>query len=96
MQIGRQLRDIKTLNKTIANTCPVHIAADHHLFKKFGKGSLDDTVAEMVFHIAEADKIFRSTDFDGDNGPGDNIGFTIAAITVYQDDSAEGTVMHYW
>jgi len=86
---------VKTLNKTIANTCALHIAADHHLFKKFGKGSLEDTIAEMVFHIKQADKIFRATDFDGDNaGPGDNIGFTIAAITVFQDDSGEGIQVH--
>lgn len=79
---------------TDANTCALHIAADHHLFKTFAKESLEDTVAEMVFHIAHADKIFRSTDFSGDGGHGDNIGFTIAAITVYQDETAEGRTLH--
>jgi hypothetical protein len=47
----------------------------------------------MIFHIAEADKIFRSTDFNGDGGPGDNIGLAIAAITVYQDTVAEGMLV---
>lgn len=48
------------------------------------------TVAEMVYHVAMADKIFRATDFDQDGGPGDNIGFVIAAVTVFKDATAEG------
>ena len=46
-------------------------------------------MSEMILHLTEADNIFRSTDFDGDV-VGDNIGFTVAAITVYKDAKAEG------
>lgn len=81
-------------NSTDINTCTLHIAADHHFYKHVGKGSVDDTIAEMVFHIAGADKIFRSTDFSGDGGPGDNIGFRITAITLFQDAEAEGILMY--
>ena len=44
----------------------------------------------MVYHVIEADKIFRATDFNEDGGPGDNYGFIIAAVTVFKDKAAEG------
>ena len=47
-------------------------------------------MAEMVYHVIEADKIFRATDFNEDGGPGDNYGFIVAAVTVFKDKAAEG------
>ena len=44
----------------------------------------------MVYHVIEADKIFRATDFNEDGGPGDNYGFIVAAVTVFKDKAAEG------
>lgn len=56
-----------------------------------GSGSESATVAEMVYHVAMADKAFRATDFNQDGGPGDDIGFVIAAVTVFKDTEAEGS-----
>ena len=44
----------------------------------------------MVYHMGMADRVFRVTDFNQDGGPGDGIGFVIAAVTVYKDEIAEG------
>ncbi|KAJ7339636.1 Disintegrin and metalloproteinase domain-containing protein 10 [Desmophyllum pertusum] len=74
------------------NTCAIHIAADHLFVKHVGSGSESATVAEMVYHVAMADKAFRATDFNQDGGPGDNIGFVIAAVTVFNDTKAEGSL----
>lgn len=78
-------------NNSSLNTCAVHIAADHSFFKHVGSGSESATVAEMVYHVAMADKAFRATDFNQDGGPGDDIGFVIAAVTVFKDAEAEGS-----
>lgn len=72
------------------NTCAVHISADHLFFKHVGADSESATVAEMVYHVGMADKAFRATDFNQDGGPGDGIGFVIAAVTVFKDETAEG------
>ena len=78
-------------DKSSLNTCTLHIAADHSFFKHVGSDSESATVAEMVYHVAMTDKAFRATDFNQDGGPGDNIGFVIAAITVYKNAESEGT-----
>lgn len=75
---------------SILNTCTVYLAADHIFFKEVGSGSERVTVAEMVYHVAMADKIFRGTDFNQDGGPGDRIGFVVADVTVFKDAQAEG------
>ena len=72
------------------NTCALHIAADHSFLKHVGSGSKSVTVAEMVYHVAMTDKAFRATDFNQDGGPGDDIGFVIAAVTVFKDAESEG------
>ena len=56
-----------------------------------GSGSESATVAEMVYHVAMTDKAFRATDFNQDGGPGDDIGFVIAAVTVFKDSESEGS-----
>ena len=56
-----------------------------------GSGSESATVAEMVYHVAMTDKAFRATDFNQDGGPGDDIGFVIAAITVFKNAESEGS-----
>jgi len=55
-----------------------------------GSGSESATVAEMVYHVAMTDKSFRATDFNQDGGPGDDIGFVIAVVTVFKDAESEG------
>ena len=77
-------------NNSSLNTCAVHISADHLFFKHVGVDSESLTVAEMVYHVGMADKAFRTTDFNQDGGPGDGIGFVIAAVTVFKNDAAEG------
>ncbi|PFX34886.1 Disintegrin and metalloproteinase domain-containing protein 10 [Stylophora pistillata] len=74
------------------NSCTVYLAADHLFFKEVGSGSESVTVAEMVYHVAMADKIFRGTDFNQDGGPGDGVGFVIAAVTVFKEAQAEGSL----
>jgi len=78
-------------SNSVLNTCALHIAADHLFFKHVGSGSESVTVAEMVYHVAMADKGFRATDFSQDGGPGDDIGFVIAAVTVFKDPESEGS-----
>ena len=68
----------------------MHISADHLFFKHVGADSESATVAEIVYHVGMADKAFRATDFNQDGGPGDGIGFVIAAVTVFKDETAEG------
>ena len=72
------------------NTCTLHIAADYTFFKHVGSGSESATVAEMAYHVAMTDKAFRATNFNQDGGPGDDIGFVIAAVTVFKDAESEG------
>lgn len=67
----------------------MHIAADHLFSEDVGAGSVSTTVAEMVYHIGMADKAFRATDFNQDGGPGDGIGFVIAAVTVFKEGMVE-------
>ncbi|XP_067056132.1 disintegrin and metalloproteinase domain-containing protein 10-like [Acropora muricata] len=74
------------------DTCSVHIAADHAFFKHVGKGSESTTIEEMVYNMGVADKTFTATDFNQDWGEGDGIGFFIAAVTVYTDITAEGSL----
>ena len=66
------------------------MAADHLFLRNVGGGSERATIAEMVYHVGMADKLFRATDFNQDGGAGDDIGFVIAAVTVFQDGNAEG------
>ncbi|XP_020621435.1 disintegrin and metalloproteinase domain-containing protein 10-like [Orbicella faveolata] len=46
----------------------------------------------MAYHVAMTDKAFRATDFNQDGGPGDDIGFVIAAVTVFKDAESEGSL----
>ncbi|KAL9986011.1 hypothetical protein ACROYT_G000064 [Oculina patagonica] len=89
---SKRFRRSNSYNVILNNTCAVHIAADYLFFKHVGSGSESATVAEMVYHVAMADKAFRATDFNQDGGPGDDIGFVIAAVTVFNDSKAEGSL----
>ncbi|XP_046345357.2 disintegrin and metalloproteinase domain-containing protein 10-like [Haliotis rufescens] len=64
--------------------CVIKLVADHLYFKHVGKGDVRKTIAEMAVSLAEADMMFRQTDFDGD-GVGDNIGFKVGNITIYKE-----------
>ena len=41
---------------------------------------------ELLLHLTEANRIFRSTDFDFD-GRSDDIGFGVANITIFQEEN---------
>ena len=71
----------------------MHIAADHLFFKHVGLSSERATVAEMVYHMGMADRAFRATDFNQDGGSGDGIGFVIAAVTVFHNETSEGRLI---
>lgn len=68
----------------IAKTCELFIMADHTFFQLAGSRDLEITVSEIVYHVTEADYIFRMTDFDGDSF-GDNIGFRISKLNIVHD-----------
>ena len=40
-----------------------------------------------------ADRSFRATDFNQDGGSGDGIGFVIAAVTVFHNETSEGRLI---
>ena len=68
----------------------MHVVADHLFYEHVASKSEVQATAEMVYHVLEADKVFRATDFNQDGGPGDNVGVAIAAVTVYKDKESEG------
>ncbi|XP_041354184.1 disintegrin and metalloproteinase domain-containing protein 10-like [Gigantopelta aegis] len=70
-------------------SCSVYLVADHLYFKHVGSLSVGSTVEAMTSSLATADAIFRSTDFDGD-GFGDNIGFVVENITIYNNPYVPG------
>ena len=51
-----------------------------------GKGSRATTTKELLLHLYEANKIYRSTDFDFD-GRSDNIGFAVGNVTIFQHEN---------
>ncbi|CAH1251914.1 ADAM10 [Branchiostoma lanceolatum] len=70
-------------------TCTVHVVADHRFYRVIAGSDAVKAIAEMVLHLEEADRIFRHTDFD-DDGNGDNVGFSITAISLYTDEESLG------
>ncbi|XP_071940957.1 disintegrin and metalloproteinase domain-containing protein 10-like [Antedon mediterranea] len=48
-----------------SQTCSLHLVADHTFVTAFN-GNMKSALAEMIHHAIVADKIFRSTDFNGD------------------------------
>ncbi|XP_033098053.1 disintegrin and metalloproteinase domain-containing protein 10-like isoform X2 [Anneissia japonica] len=68
-----------------SKTCSLHLVADHTFVAAFN-GNVKSALTEMIYHAVLADTIFRSTDFNGD-GIGDNIGFSIADVTIFEESS---------
>lgn len=68
----------------VSRTCELFIMADHTFYQFSGFRNLETTVSEIVYHVTEADYIFRMTDFDGDSF-GDNVGFRISKLNIVQD-----------
>uniref|UniRef100_T1IZL7 Peptidase M12B domain-containing protein n=1 Tax=Strigamia maritima TaxID=126957 RepID=T1IZL7_STRMM len=62
-------------------TCTLKVIADHLFTKYAGDGSATNAIYEMIFHVQEADHIYRKTDFDQD-GQEDNVGFKIQEVLV--------------
>ncbi|XP_070536574.1 disintegrin and metalloproteinase domain-containing protein 10-like isoform X2 [Ptychodera flava] len=73
--------------KNVMRTCPLYLVADHTFYKDVGGRSSSNALNEMAYHIQEADDVFRATDFNGD-GIGDNIGFSIAGVTVFENSKS--------
>ena len=71
----------------VTKTCTVHAVADHLFYEHVGSSNVASTLTEIVYHLSEADAVFRSTDFSGDD-IGDNIGFSLTNVTIY---SSRGT-----
>ena len=66
------------------SVCELQIVIDHTFYQNVGQSDIATTLDEAIFYIMEADTMFRSTDFNGDDQV-DNIGFTIVGFTVYTD-----------
>ncbi|KAK7468213.1 hypothetical protein BaRGS_00036574 [Batillaria attramentaria] len=90
VQVVRKRREAPLSSHRIKN-CPLILVADHLFFTHVGGMNVALTAREMLSAVKFADAIFRSTDFDGD-GMGDNVGFSIANITVIETPSASGLV----
>ncbi|XP_052767852.1 disintegrin and metalloproteinase domain-containing protein 10-like [Mya arenaria] len=75
-------RDKRSLYKT---ECNLHVLSDHTFFRDTGHSSVANTISEMAYMTAQANLVFRSTDLNGD-GKGDNVGFYIKKITIYETD----------
>ena len=80
-------RHKRTLSKEM-KICELHTVSDHTFFQRVARSSISQTITEIVYYITEVDEIFRTTDFDGD-GQGDNIGFMVTDVTVYQSSTAK-------
>ena len=51
-----------------------------------GQYSRSTTTKELLLHLYEANKIFRSTDFDMD-GRSDNVGFAVGNVTIFEKEN---------
>ena len=47
---------------------------------------MSTTTKELLLHLYEANKIYRSTDFDFD-GRSDNVGFAVGNVTIFQREN---------
>ncbi|XP_067126476.1 disintegrin and metalloproteinase domain-containing protein 10-like [Centruroides vittatus] len=86
-----RLQNFKVRKIKEKKICGVELIADHTFFKEMGK-NYGWTIAEMLYHLKTSDKIFRSTDFDGDARP-DNIGFSVDKITIYESKNEKNYPM---
>ena len=59
-------RERQTEFDQTAKTCVLYIVIDHTFFKEVAGSDVSMAIAEVAFHIAEADSVYRATDFDGD------------------------------
>ncbi|XP_049879926.1 disintegrin and metalloproteinase domain-containing protein 10-like isoform X2 [Pectinophora gossypiella] len=64
-----------------ARVCDLLLLADKEFFENDANSSLNHVVRRMVHAVAQADIIFRNTDFNEDGVP-DNIGFSVKYILV--------------
>lgn len=69
--------------------CELRAFIDHTYFRNVGSSDEIKTLQEIVYAISEADRVFRTTDFDGD-GLGDNVGFILQEVTFFTSPLAPG------
>ncbi|XP_077993922.1 disintegrin and metalloproteinase domain-containing protein 10-like [Glandiceps talaboti] len=78
---SRHTRSAMT-NSEIMKTCLIYLVADHTFYQDVAGSNSAAALSEMAYIIQEADSVYRATDFNGD-GKGDNIGFSIAGVTIF-------------
>ena len=85
-QYSQILRDKAVKSRVKRSTeyteCSLHLVTDHKFYEQIGNSDITTTIAEIMYHVAAVNTIFRSHDFDGD-GSSDNIGFSVQNITIY-------------
>ncbi|XP_071788946.1 disintegrin and metalloproteinase domain-containing protein 10-like isoform X2 [Asterias amurensis] len=85
---GSNARERQTEFDQTAKTCELYIVIDHTFFKEVADSDVSMAIAEVAFHIAEADSVYRATDFDAD-GIADNVGLAIGGATIFESESAQ-------
>ncbi|KAL1509124.1 hypothetical protein ABEB36_003913 [Hypothenemus hampei] len=67
--------------------CPLIVVIDNSYLKRVHGFNIESSISQVLFSLEEANVIFRSTDFDGDNHP-DNIGFYVKELLVITDEES--------
>lgn len=82
-----------TLRKTNtdAKTCYVQVVADHRFYQNVGLSSVQKTLEAIVWHIEEADHLFRSTDWESPRAPG-KVGVSLKKVTIFTSANSPGNV----
>jgi len=77
-------------------SCQLTIVADHFFFDEVGKGSLQNTVLLMLWHVKEANRFLIASDFD-DDGISDCFSLTVGEISVFTSKNSSSNLLngHY-
>ncbi|XP_055332182.1 disintegrin and metalloproteinase domain-containing protein 10-like [Paramacrobiotus metropolitanus] len=70
-------------------TCHIHVIADHRFFANVGFASVQKTVEAIVWHIEEADHLYRSTEWTMPSAPR-KVGVSLKRITVFTSLQSPG------
>ncbi|CAG9570797.1 unnamed protein product [Danaus chrysippus] len=74
-----------------ARICDLLLLADKEFYEKDANSSINHVVQRMMHAVAQADIIFRNSDFNEDGVP-DNIGFAVKYILILTSDETNNRV----
>ena len=87
--LHRQKREFATPYRV----CELKIIVDYNFYNIYCSQSIKRVVHEVAYSVSASDSIFRTVDFDS-NGVADNIGFTIAEILIFENDTFPEYYLH--